>query len=500
MTDNLRIGTTSAGSPFTLPRTAVTETFAYLGKRGVGKTHTAAVVVEEMLRTGLQVVVVDPVGVWWGLRVAADGSPAGLPITILGGEHGDLPLAPHAGTLLADLVVDERLSVVLDLSQIRAAERTLLMADFCEQLYHRNRAPLHLMLDEADAFAPQKPRRNQERLLDAVDELVRRGRARGLGVSLATQRSAVISKDVLTQIEVLVALRTIAPQDRDAIDAWVKTYAGSDQREAVLGSLPSLPIGTAWFWSPGWLGTIQQVQVRRRSTFDSSRTPEVGQSRQMPRQLADVDLSRLRERLGALIPAAPEPDAVPTLHRRIADLQRQGQTRPAPPPPERVEVPVVDEQTLAALRELAEQLHQTTGTLIAALDRVAAASAASAASPHTRATPEKTLSVDQALTIPAIAAYVQKARRDLRADPTAEAYVDRLLRACWTRSWSIKHLAEAWGTPSESTQARIRRAAKALVGVGLLTADQEQYQVNHDEVRRLAGLAAEPEARERTMP
>lgn len=67
----------------TLPREAVTETFAILAKRGVGKTYTASVLVEEMLKAGLPVVVVDPIGVWWGLRASADGQSAGLPIVVI---------------------------------------------------------------------------------------------------------------------------------------------------------------------------------------------------------------------------------------------------------------------------------------------------------------------------------------------------------------------------------------------------------------------------------
>jgi uncharacterized protein len=153
-----------------LPAEAVSETFAILAKRGAGKTYTAAVMVEELLKAGLQVVVVDPVGVWRGLRASADGTREGLPIAILGGEHGDVP----------------------------QGEQTRLMTDFAERLYYKNREPLHLVLDEADAFAPQRPMKGQERLLGAIEDLVRRGRARGLGVTLVTQCAAVLNKDVLT--------------------------------------------------------------------------------------------------------------------------------------------------------------------------------------------------------------------------------------------------------------------------------------------------------------
>jgi hypothetical protein len=47
------------------------------------------------------------------------------------------------------------------------------------------------------------------------------------------------------------------------------------EREKLMRSLPSLPVGTAWFWSPGWLDVFQRLQVRARDTFDSSATPTV---------------------------------------------------------------------------------------------------------------------------------------------------------------------------------------------------------------------------------
>ncbi len=75
-----------------LPEEAVTETFAILGKRGVGKTTTARVLTEELLEVGLPVLILDPTGVWWGLRTSADGRRDGYPVVIFGGDHADVPL------------------------------------------------------------------------------------------------------------------------------------------------------------------------------------------------------------------------------------------------------------------------------------------------------------------------------------------------------------------------------------------------------------------------
>lgn len=291
-----------------LPLDAVTQTFGVLAKRGVGKTYTAAVFVEELLKADRQVVVVDPIGVWFGLRSSADGKQAGLPIIVMGGDHGDVPLEVTAGSTIADFITEQKASVVLDLSRFRKGEQVRFMTDFAETLYHKNRDPLMLVVDEADAFAPQRPQKGEERLLGAMEDLVRRGRARGLGVMLVTQRAAVLNKNVLTQVEVLVVLRTIAPQDRDAIDAWVKVYGTEKQRDTLMGSLASLKIGEAWFWSPGWLDTFQRVQVRRRETFDSSATPKQGETRKAPKKLADVDLAALTQRIAATIEKAKAED------------------------------------------------------------------------------------------------------------------------------------------------------------------------------------------------
>lgn len=341
-----------------IPVEAVTQTFAILAKRGMGKTYTAAVLTEEMLDQGQQVVVMDPIGVWWGLRAAADGKGEGFPIIVMGGDHGDVPLEVSAGETIADFVVQEGQSVVLDLSLFRKGEQTRFVTDFLEKLYHKNRAPLHVMMDEADAFAPQRPQHGQERCLGAVEDLVRRGRARGIGVTLVTQRAAVLNKDVLTQAEVLVALRTIAPQDREAIDAWIKVHGTPEQRSEMMESLPSLAIGNAWFWSPGWLDIFQRVKVRLRKTFDSSATPSVGQQRTQPKRLAPVDLQNLSQRISATIARVKAEDPR-ELKRQIQELQRKLSAAPkvVHPKVERVDIPMLKEDQIHRLEVASRNIH-----------------------------------------------------------------------------------------------------------------------------------------------
>src|ERR1043166_7006654 len=100
-----------------------------------------------------------------------------------------------------------------------------------------------LEVDEADAIAPQKPFKGEERMLGAIEDLVRRGGQRGVGCLLVTQRSAVLNKNVLTQAQVLVPMRTISPQDLAAMDAWINVHGTQEQRALLMESLPSLPTG-----------------------------------------------------------------------------------------------------------------------------------------------------------------------------------------------------------------------------------------------------------------
>lgn len=291
-----------------LPLEGVTETFAILAKRGGGKTYCASVMVEELVGAGQPVVVIDPVGVWWGLRSSADGEGPGLPVVIFGGDHADLPLPDEAGETIADLIMDERIPAVLDLSHLSKTKGRNLVRVFMERLYFRNREPLHLVVDEADLFAPQRGGADTARLVGAYEDIVRRGRARGLGCTSITQRPASLHKDILTQSEVLIALRMTGVRDVAAINEWVNLHAEEGEAAKVRASLAALPVGTAWVWSPGWLGILQQVRIRARRTFDSSATPKPGQRIVEPRRFADVDLDRIRARL---TPADTEPGTGP---------------------------------------------------------------------------------------------------------------------------------------------------------------------------------------------
>jgi len=297
------IPTGSTGSheqlPVGLPFAALDERIAIVGTAGSGKTYTAKGLVERLLDAGVRVAIIDPLGVWWGLRTSADGQAPGYPVVVFGGRHADVPLTAERGRALGRLIAGQPLACVVDLSELgSSAARRRFMTAFAEAVYEANEEPLHLVLDEADMWTPQRPLPDQTGLLGRIDEIVRRGRIRGFIPWLITQRPAVVHKDVLSQADILIAMKLTASQDRDAVGAWIEGQADRQEGKRILAELPRLQRGEGYLWAPGH-GILERVAFPLIRTFDSSRAPRRGERIATPRTLAEVDLTAITTALAA---------------------------------------------------------------------------------------------------------------------------------------------------------------------------------------------------------
>lgn len=317
-----------------LPLDVVTYTIAVLGIRGTGKTNTATVLVEEALKLGQRSIVIDPLDVWWGIKSSADGTKPGFPVVVFGGEHADLPLEESDGERLATLLVSNQVTAILSIAHLRKGAQVRFVASFCETLYQlkaASRERTMIVIDEASSFVPQSFQGESARCVGAIEDLVRRGRSRGIGVVLIDQRAASVNKNVLTQLELLIAHRQTSPQDRKAIKDWVEASDDSEKTKELVGSIASIGTGDAkgeaWVWSP-LLNIFSRVQIRLRTTFDSSRTPGPGESPATPSTVATIDLDALREALDA---GKKEPEHNPKeriqrvveLENRVLELETQ---------------------------------------------------------------------------------------------------------------------------------------------------------------------------------
>jgi len=104
--------------PPAVPPEVLDDRIAIVGTAGSGKTYAAKGFVERLLDSGARVTIVDPLGVWWGLRASADGTAAGYPVIIFGGRHADVPIAAAMGSALGRIIAREALACVVDLSEL----------------------------------------------------------------------------------------------------------------------------------------------------------------------------------------------------------------------------------------------------------------------------------------------------------------------------------------------------------------------------------------------
>lgn len=351
----------------TIPEAALSQHIAILGKTGSGKTYAAKGVVEGLLDSEVRVCIIDPTGAWHGLRSSSSGKSAGFPVVIFGGTHADLPLGAAHGEALAEIIGTSSTPAIIDTSQMKVGERTRFFADFADALVRKNRGPLHLIIDEAHLFAPQGKVNDPQSgaMLHAANNLVSLGRSRGLRIMLITQRPAKLHKDSLTQVETLVAMRLIAPQDRKAVEEWIKDNADQEKGREIITSLATLKTGQAWIWAPE-IGVLERVSFPKIRTFDSSKAPDDAGDGKGP-VLAPIDKEAIASKLQTVAADALANDPA-RLKARIRELEAQHKRNGAAAAP--VDTAAIEERGyqrgLNVGREELRQLRQSMRTNVLA--------------------------------------------------------------------------------------------------------------------------------------
>lgn len=266
---------------------------AFIGKTGSGKTYAARGEVEDILDQGSQVIIIDPTGAWPGIRCTPNGKPSKYKIPIFGGAHGDKPLTPDMAPNLGRLAGTTDTSMILDLSGIslELEDQREIVYQFLRNLYRTNRKPIHLIIDEADEFAPQELDKETKPLRTLVARIMARGRSLGFRCTLITQRPAKIDKNSISQIESMAVLRVTAPQDRKAVVDWFSDKGGSDRKE-ILDGLGSLKTGEGWVFT-GLDGTYQHRNFRLIRTYDTSSTPVDDEGHAKAIDTGEIDFTQI---------------------------------------------------------------------------------------------------------------------------------------------------------------------------------------------------------------
>lgn len=192
-----------------IPKLLVTRMLVQANSGG-GKSYAVRVLAEQSMHH-VQTIVIDPDGEFASLRELHD--------VLLVGEGGDLPADPLGATLLARRLFEKRCSAVIDLYELDPDDRELFVKDFFASLVtipREDAHPMLVILDEAQDFCPERSFGTSV-ATQAVVSLMTRGRKRGIGLCLASQRMSSVSKSASSPANNYLFGRTVQDTDRNRV-------------------------------------------------------------------------------------------------------------------------------------------------------------------------------------------------------------------------------------------------------------------------------------------
>ncbi|MFP3218390.1 ATP-binding protein [Acidianus sp.] len=220
----------------------VRKCIAILGIRGSGKSNTAKILGKELIKEGFPLVVIDPDGEYdfqEALRIE------------------DFNLDPE---VVAKDVLERKRSLIIDMNEWNDEAFNFLFK-FLDSFWNLSkiyRTNVFLVIEEAHEFIPQGER---TKISEEITRLALRGRKRGIGMIMISQRSARVNKDVLTQSEVYFLHKVVHPVDLKVYREILPLKA-----KEVADVVKSLDVGEALFYMNG---RVEKVKIRK---FDESTT------------------------------------------------------------------------------------------------------------------------------------------------------------------------------------------------------------------------------------
>lgn len=186
---SLHLGRDQVGKEFKVDANVIaTGRTCVIGASGSGKSYAVSVICEELCKCGVPFAIVDTEGEHSGLKQKFD--------VLVIGDDGECDIRwegldlEQLGTQAPDLA-----PLILDLSE--AVDPKGKVSELLSHIYaevERRRTPYLIVVEEADRFVPQ----NGERLA-IFGEIARRGRKRGVGLMVCTQRPSMVDKNILSQ-------------------------------------------------------------------------------------------------------------------------------------------------------------------------------------------------------------------------------------------------------------------------------------------------------------
>lgn len=265
----------------------VTGRTAVIAQSGAGKSWTIGVVCEQLCKSNIGFCIIDTEGEYFSLKEKFQllwvGKDPACDLDIEGVDMGELVSA----------AMRKNVPVVFDVSEVMDERRTV--AGIASQLYEsatRLRVPYLMIIEEADKFVPQRGKPMRE-----IGEISRRGRKRGLGLLLASQRPAFLNKDVLSQCDNQLLGKLTTEADLGAVNLF---FTSRDELEELTTLRPG-----EFFVMGNIVSRKTKIHVIGRETTHKGFTPKL-----LPKPVGAI--SEIKELLGGQAPAAPiGPQALP---------------------------------------------------------------------------------------------------------------------------------------------------------------------------------------------
>lgn len=233
----------------------VTGRTCVIGQSGSGKSYLIAVLCERLLQNNIAFCIVDTEGEYFSLKEK-------FQMLWVGGEEADVNIEIDFYDLITKSIKNN-VSLILDVSD--ALDQRKVVSDFAGKLYeieNQVRQPYLLIVEEADKFVPQS-----KDSLKEIEEISKRGRKRGLGLLVATQRPSLVNKNVLSQCGNQFIGKLTTENDLKAVDLFF-----ADRKELEL--LPKLNTGE-FFVMGNTVKEKTRMQAARRITQHKGLTPKL---------------------------------------------------------------------------------------------------------------------------------------------------------------------------------------------------------------------------------
>jgi DNA-binding Lrp family transcriptional regulator len=275
-----------------------------IGASGSGKSYAVGVICEELCKNQVPFAIVDTEGEHSGLKEKYE--------VILVGDDGacDLQWSTLDLGQLASQAPDIA-PLVLDVSETEKPKEMVggLLSAIYDEVEMR-RTPYLVIVEEADRFVPQ----NGERL-PIFGEVARRGRKRGMGLMVCTQRPSLVDKNILSQCGNQLIGKLVIKNDLQAVSQF---FSGHELPK----HLTTLEAGR-FFAMGGLSASAQSITIRKKDTRHGGTTPKLGIRVVKPFQAALMAAFRKSERSGTgkeagMVGINPtfQPEDVPVIVKR----------------------------------------------------------------------------------------------------------------------------------------------------------------------------------------